>query len=86
VNDSNKAKLNHEEIKRILNLGNVYCHSIQLPASQQASQVLSQIRSCGIYGQSDTKGGYLQVLKFPLTILIPPTDPHSLIVLPFGAT
>jgi hypothetical protein len=38
----------------------------------------ARVRSCGIYGgQSDTGAGFLQVLRFPLPILIPPIAPHS---------
>jgi hypothetical protein len=43
-----------------------------------AARVQSQFRSRGIYGeQSGTGAGFLQVLQFPLEILIP-TVPHSL--------
>jgi hypothetical protein len=35
-------------------------------------------RSCGICGgQSSIGAGFLRVLRFPPTILIPPTAPHS---------
>jgi hypothetical protein len=41
-----------------------------------AARVRSQVRSCGICGgQSGTVAGFLQVLRFPLPILIPPTTP-----------
>jgi hypothetical protein len=44
-----------------------------------ANRVRTQVRSCGIRdGQSGTAAGFLQVLRFPLSILIPPTAPHSL--------
>jgi hypothetical protein len=50
--------------------------SRRLPTA--ASQVRAQVRSCGICGeQSGTGEGFLPVLRFPLPILIPPTDPHS---------
>jgi hypothetical protein len=43
-----------------------------------AVQVRAQVRSCGICGrQSGTGAGFLRVLRFPLPILIPQTDPHS---------
>jgi hypothetical protein len=43
-----------------------------------AARVRAQVRSCGICGeQSGTGAGFLRVLQFPLTILIPPTAPHS---------
>jgi hypothetical protein len=39
-----------------------------------AARVRSQVRSCGIHGgQGGTGAGFLRVLRFPLTILIPPT-------------
>jgi hypothetical protein len=44
---------------------------------------MKQVTSCGIYGvQNDIGASFLQVLRFPLRILIPPTAPHSLIILP----
>jgi hypothetical protein len=48
-----------------------------------AARVRTQVRSCGIGGgQNGTKAGFLRVLQFPLSILIPLTAPHSLIILP----
>jgi hypothetical protein len=50
--------------------------SRRLPTA--ATQVLSQVRLCGICGgQSGTGAGLLPVLRFPLPILIPPTTPLS---------
>jgi hypothetical protein len=41
-----------------------------------AARVRSQVRSCGICGgQSGIGAGFLRVIRFPLPILIPPTDP-----------
>jgi hypothetical protein len=38
----------------------------------------AQVRSCGICGgQGGTGAGFLRVLWFPVSILIPPTAPHS---------
>jgi hypothetical protein len=43
-----------------------------------AAWVRAQVRSCGICGgQSSTGVGFLQVLQFPLTILIPPTSSNT---------
>jgi hypothetical protein len=43
-----------------------------------ATRVRAQVRSCGICGgQSGTGAGLLQVLRFPLSIIIPPTAPHT---------
>jgi hypothetical protein len=50
--------------------------SRRLPTA--AARVRAQIRSCGICGgQRGTGAALLRVLRFPLSILIPPTDPHS---------
>jgi hypothetical protein len=50
--------------------------SRQLPNA--AARFRSQVKPCGVCGgQSDTEAGFLLVVRFPLSILIPPTAPHS---------
>jgi hypothetical protein len=50
--------------------------SLRLPTA--AAQVRAQVRKCEICGgQSGTGAAFLQVLRFPLPLLIPPTAPHS---------
>jgi hypothetical protein len=47
-----------------------------------AARVRFQVRSCIIYGrQSGNETGFLQVILFPLPILIPPTVPHPTIAM-----
>jgi hypothetical protein len=49
--------------------------------STSAARVRSQAKSCGICGGlSGTGAGSLRVLRFPLSVLIPPTAPHSSII------
>jgi hypothetical protein len=57
-------------------------HVIAQPVSRRlptaAAQVRAQVKSCGICGrQSGTGAGFLLVLRFPLSIFIPPTALHS---------
>jgi hypothetical protein len=43
-----------------------------------AARVRAQVGSCWICGgQSDTRAGFLPVLRFPLPIIIPQTVSHS---------
>jgi hypothetical protein len=43
-----------------------------------AAWIRSQVRLCGICGvQSGAGASFLQVLRFPLPVFIPPTAPHS---------
>jgi hypothetical protein len=47
-----------------------------------AAQIPFQVKPRGICGgQSDIGAGFLQVLRFPLPVLIAPTAPYSLIIL-----
>jgi hypothetical protein len=50
--------------------------SRRLPTA--APLVRAQLRLCGICGgQSDSRGGFLILLRFPPPIHIPPATPHS---------
>jgi hypothetical protein len=50
--------------------------SRRLPTAE--ARVRVQVRSCEICGgRSDIEAGFFRVLRFPLPILIPPTDPRS---------
>jgi hypothetical protein len=70
----------HNSTIKLLNSQWYFTVICQLPTT--VAQVRSQVRSCGICGgESGTGVGFLQVLQFPLPILIPPVAPHSLIVL-----
>jgi hypothetical protein len=44
----------------------------------------SEVRSCGICGGQNggIGAGFLQALQFPLPVLISPSTPHPLIILP----
>jgi hypothetical protein len=54
--------------------------AVRVPTA--AARVKSQMRFCGIRGeQSDTGEGFLLVLWINLPVYIPPTLPHSLIIL-----
>jgi hypothetical protein len=56
--------------------GHAIAQAVSRWLSTTAAQVRSQVTSCGICGgQSGTGAGFLRVLRFPLSILIPPTAP-----------
>jgi hypothetical protein len=53
--------------------------SRRLPTA--AARVRAQVKSCGICdGQSGPGAGFLQVLRFPLPVLIPPTNCSTIII------
>jgi hypothetical protein len=61
-----------------VNCGRAIAQAVSRWLPTAAARVRSQVRSCGICGgQRGTGAGFLRVLQFPLTILIPPTAPHS---------
>jgi hypothetical protein len=63
---------------RSLSTGRVIAQVFSRLLPTVAARVRAQVRSCGIRGgQSDIVAGFLQVLQYPLPILIPPTAPHS---------
>jgi hypothetical protein len=58
--------------------GRAIAQAVSQQFSKAAVRVRAKVRSCGICGGlSDTGVGFLQLLWFPLPILIPPTAPHS---------
>jgi hypothetical protein len=55
-------------------IAQVFSH--RLPTA--VARIRDKARPCGIYGgQSGTGASILRVLRFPLSILIPPIAPHS---------
>jgi hypothetical protein len=59
-------------------LGRVIAQAVSRRFPTAAARIRGRIRLCGIYGgQSGNGAGFLRVLWFPLSILIPSTAPHS---------
>jgi hypothetical protein len=57
--------------------GRAIAQAVSLRLPTVAARVRSQVRSCGTCGgQSGTGARFLEVLRFPPPILIPPTTPH----------
>jgi hypothetical protein len=62
----------------IVQIGRAITQEVSRRLPTVAARVRAQVRSCGICGgQSGTGASFLRVLRFPLSILIPPTAPHS---------
>jgi hypothetical protein len=59
-------------------LGRTIAQAVSRLLPTEAALVLSRVRSCGICGGQSGNGSvfFLQVLRFPLPILIPPTAQH----------
>jgi hypothetical protein len=59
-------------------LGRAIAHAVSRWLPTVAARVRARVWSCGICGgQSGAGAGFLQVLRFPLPIFIPPTAPQS---------
>jgi hypothetical protein len=59
-------------------LGRAIAQAVSHWLPTAAARVRARIRLCVIYsGRNGTEACFLRVLRFPLTILIPPTAPYS---------
>jgi hypothetical protein len=59
-------------------IGHAIAQTISRRLPTEAALVQAYVISCGICGgQSGIGAGFLRALRFPLTIFIPPTAPHS---------
>jgi hypothetical protein len=67
-------------LKEELKVGNAVARTLSRWLPITAARVLSQVRPCGICERSGTGANLLRVLHFPLSIIIPPTEPHSYII------
>jgi hypothetical protein len=57
--------------------GHVIAQAVSSWHPTAAARLRSQVKSCVICGgRSGARAGFLRVLRFPLSILIPPTAPH----------
>jgi hypothetical protein len=65
----------HYNTTKSENVGRAIVQAVSRRLPTAAAQVRAQVKSCG--GQSVAGAGFLQVVRFPLPILIPPTAPHS---------
>jgi hypothetical protein len=71
----------YSEMKQNTNFGRAIAQAITPWPPTEASQVRSQVRSCGIYGgRSGIGAGFLRVFWFPPPILIQPTAPYPSII------
>jgi tRNA U54 and U55 pseudouridine synthase Pus10 len=57
--------------------GRAIAQAVSCRLHASADRIRVQVRSCGICGgQSGTWADFIQILRFPLSILIPPTAPR----------
>jgi hypothetical protein len=62
----------------LLYLGRAIAQVVSRRLPTAVARVQIQAMSCGIFGeQTGSENGFLRVLRFPLPVLIPPTDPYS---------
>jgi hypothetical protein len=68
-------------------LGRAIAQAVSPWLPTAAARVRARVWSCGLCGgQSGTGAGFLQVLRFPLTIFIPPIAPQSPSSIIWGCT
>jgi hypothetical protein len=61
-----------------VHLGRAIAQAVRRWLPTAAARVRTRVRSCGICGgQSGAGAGFLRVLRFPLSIFIPPIAPQS---------
>jgi hypothetical protein len=66
--------LTHQQLK----LDHAIPQAVSRWISTAAARVRAQVRACGICrGQSSAAAGFIRVLRFPLSIFIPPIAPQS---------
>jgi hypothetical protein len=72
-----KPALNKPPLRTLFN-GRAIDHAVSHRCPPAASLVQSEVMSCGICGGQNSAGAaFLQILRFPLPILIPPIAPYS---------
>jgi hypothetical protein len=73
-----REQLYSKKTRQRIQFGRAIAQAVSHWLPTVAARVRARVRSCGIYGgQSGTGAGFLQVVRFPLPILIPPVVPQS---------